>query len=233
MSCGEEAQSRDLYICPLIGRRERGSTPLTRPHSTGASVYGPRAPMSATRFAERVPKYGDSPIALRDFMVGYFTPGGACYDATKNFTASPPGTHYLYSNLATALLGYLVEAATGTRLDDHCDARIFAPLSMADTGWHLADFAPRDVAMPYESVGGELYEWGLFGYPDYPDGQLRSSADDLARFLAAWAGAGTYDGAQILEAATVAEALSVQFPDIDPTQGLSWYYDTVGARTVV
>ncbi|MBM4269704.1 MAG: hypothetical protein FJ144_24400 [Deltaproteobacteria bacterium] len=24
---GEEAQSRDLYICPLIGRRERGSTP--------------------------------------------------------------------------------------------------------------------------------------------------------------------------------------------------------------
>jgi len=33
--CGEEAQSRDLYRCPLIGRRERGSTPLTRPHSTG------------------------------------------------------------------------------------------------------------------------------------------------------------------------------------------------------
>jgi len=32
--CGEEAQSRDLYICPLIGRRERGSTLLTRPHSS-------------------------------------------------------------------------------------------------------------------------------------------------------------------------------------------------------
>ncbi|MBM3140398.1 MAG: DUF2845 domain-containing protein, partial [Chloroflexi bacterium] len=42
--CGEEAQSRDLYRCPLIGRRERGSTLLTRPHSTaavaGAAVLG-------------------------------------------------------------------------------------------------------------------------------------------------------------------------------------------------
>jgi len=37
---GEEAQSRDLYICPLIGRRERGSTLLTRPHSTARFPEG-------------------------------------------------------------------------------------------------------------------------------------------------------------------------------------------------
>ncbi|MBM4246020.1 MAG: hypothetical protein FJ148_19840 [Deltaproteobacteria bacterium] len=37
---GEEAQSRDLYICPLVGRRERGSTPLTRPHGTASPPGG-------------------------------------------------------------------------------------------------------------------------------------------------------------------------------------------------
>ncbi|MFN2377379.1 MAG: serine hydrolase domain-containing protein [Candidatus Binatia bacterium] len=176
---------------------------------------------------------GDSPIALRDFLVGYFTPGGQWYDAHRNFTASTPGTQYLYSNLATALLGYLVEAATGTSLDDHCDSHLFAPLGMLDTGWHLSDFAAVDLAMPYESFGGGLQEWGHYGYPDYPNGQLRASAADLARFLAAWAGGGIIDGVRILEEATVAEALTVQSPGVDPAQGLSWYYATIGSRSVV
>ncbi len=176
---------------------------------------------------------GDSPISLRDFMVGYFTPGGAWYDASRNFAPDPPGSAYEYSNLATALLGYLVEAATGTPLDDHSDTRIFAPLSMSDTGWHLADFAANDVAMPYESFGGDFYEWGLYGYPDYPDGQLRASVADLARFLAAWASGGLLDGMRILDAATVAEALTIQFPAVDATQGLSWYTDTIGGRAVI
>jgi CubicO group peptidase (beta-lactamase class C family) len=176
---------------------------------------------------------GDSPIALRDFMVGYFTPGGAWYDPVRNFTKDAPGSGYLYSNLATALLGYLVEAATGTPLDDHSDARIFAPLGMSDSGWHLADFSPSDVAMPYESFGGEFFEWGQYGYPDYPNGQMRASATDLARYLAAWASGGTLDAATILDPATVAEALSVQVPAVDTTQGLSWYHDHYGGRDVV
>ena len=176
---------------------------------------------------------GDSPISLRDFMVGYFTPGGEWYDSVRNFTADTPGTSYLYSNLGTALLGYLVEAATGTTLDDHCENEIFAPLAMSDTGWHLSDFAAGDVAMPYESVGGQFYEWGHYGYPDFPNGQLRSSAADLARFLAAWASGGILDGTRILDSTTVEQALSVQYPGVDGAQGLSWYYDAVGPRTVI
>lgn len=176
---------------------------------------------------------GDSPISLRDFLVGYFTPGGAWYDPVRNFAADPPGTRFEYSNLATALLGYLVEAASAAALDAHSDAEIFAPLAMEDTGWHLADFVAGDVAMPYESFGGDFYEWGQYGYPDYPDGQLRASATDLARFLAAWASGGVLDGERILEEATVAEALTVQNPAVDPAQGLSWYFDTLGGRAVV
>ena len=122
---------------------------------------------------------GDSPIALGDFLDGYFRPGGEWYDASRNFAADAPGTYYDYSNLATALLGHLVESATGTPLDDHSDARIFAPLAMGDTGWHLADFAVNEVAMPYESFGTQFVAWGQYGYPDYPDGQARASASKL------------------------------------------------------
>lgn len=176
---------------------------------------------------------GDSPIALGDFMRGYFTPGGAWYDAASNFAPGAPGTGYEYSNLASALLGHLIETATGTSLDDHSDARIFSPLGMGDTGWHLADFTVDDVAMPYESFRGEFLPWGHFGYPDYPNGQLRASVQDLARYLAAWAGGGTLDGVRILEEATVAEALSVQYPGVEATQGLSWYADRIGNRDVL
>jgi CubicO group peptidase (beta-lactamase class C family) len=176
---------------------------------------------------------GDSPIALREFVAGYYVPGGQWYDPARNFTADPPGTGYLYSNVAVALLGQLVEAATGTPLDEWCDAHIFAPLGMNDTGWHLADFATTDVAMPYETTGAGFAAYGQYGYPDYPNGQLRSSAADLGRFLAAYANGGTLDAARILDQSTVDQMLTVQFPAVDPTQGLIWYYDSIGGRTVV
>lgn len=177
--------------------------------------------------------FGDSPIALRDFVSGYYVPGGQWYDPARNFTADSPGTGYLYSNVAVALLGQLVESATGTPLDDWCDAHIFAPLGMADTGWHLADFTASDVAMPYEAVAGGYAGYGQYGYPDYPNGQLRSSAADLARFLAAYTNGGILDGSRILDQSTVDQMLTVQFPAVDPTQGLIWYYDSIGGRTVV
>lgn len=176
---------------------------------------------------------GDSPIALGTFLEGYYVPGGDWYDADTNFTPNAPGTSYLYSNVATALLGHLVEASTGTPLDDWCDANIFAPLAMANTGWHLADFSASAVAMPYESFGGAFYEYGQYGYPDYPNGQLRSSAADLARYLAAYANGGALGPVRILEESTVDAMLTVQFPSVDPTQGLSWYYETIAGRDVV
>jgi CubicO group peptidase (beta-lactamase class C family) len=176
---------------------------------------------------------GDSPIALGTFLEGYYVPGGDWYDAVANFTPYAPGTSYLYSNVATALLGYLVEASTGTPLDDWCDANIFVPLAMANTGWHLADFSVSAVAMPYESFGGDFYEYGQYGYPDYPNGQLRSSAADLARYLAAYANGGALGAVRILEETTVDAMLTVQFPSVDPTQGLSWYYETIAGRDVV
>ncbi|MFA6032749.1 MAG: serine hydrolase domain-containing protein [Myxococcota bacterium] len=46
---------------------------------------------------------GDSPIALGDFLRGYLVPGGAYYDAAKNFYPTAPGAVHKYSNIGAAL----------------------------------------------------------------------------------------------------------------------------------
>jgi CubicO group peptidase (beta-lactamase class C family) len=176
---------------------------------------------------------GDSQIALGDFVEGYLVPGGQWYHETQNFNAWQPGTQYDYGNVATALAGFLVESAGGTPFDDQCDAGIFQPLGMTNTGWHLADFELNDVAMPYEWFDGSFVAYGHYGYPDYPDGQLRASAADMGRFLAAISAGGELGGERILEQATVEQMLSPQVPDVDPTQFIYWYGTTLAGRNVV
>jgi CubicO group peptidase (beta-lactamase class C family) len=168
---------------------------------------------------------GDSPVALGDFLAGYFVPGGADYDAERNFTGHAPGRAYAYCNEGVALAAYLVEVAAGIAFDAWCEARIFEPLGMASTGWHLRDLERRDVAMPYRYRSGpDRYRpTGQYGYPDYPDGQLRSSAADLSRFLRAFVGFGELDGVRILRTDSVEEMRRMQFGDAVRGQGLVWY----------
>ena len=44
---------------------------------------------------------------------------------------------------------------------------------------------------------------GHYGYADYPSGQLRTSAIDLAKFLILFSNGGSYQGTRILEEETV------------------------------
>jgi CubicO group peptidase (beta-lactamase class C family) len=167
---------------------------------------------------------GDSPIALGDFLADYLVPDGAYYDPDANFGGYPPLAAVNYCNYAVALAAYLVEVVEGVPFDRFCHARIFEPLGMAETSWHLAGLPARSIAMPYTQHGGEFVPAGLYGYPDYPDGQLRTSPSHLARHLMAFMGFGELDGARILQPATVEEMRRVQYPNLDPTQGLIWYY---------
>lgn len=51
--------------------------------------------------------------------------------------ADEPGTHFHYESANTLLLGRVVEVASGQRLADFLQARIFDPLGMADTGFEV------------------------------------------------------------------------------------------------
>lgn len=167
--------------------------------------------------------HGDSSIALGDYLRRYLAPGGDLYEPHKSYSSWAPGVRYDYCNLAASLAGFMVEAASGTAFDAWCDARIFTPLAMSRTGWHLEGLDRSQIAMPYHYRDGEFVAYGQYGYPDYPDGELRTSARQLARHLMAFMQFGEYAGTRILQESTVREMRRVQDAIVAHGQGLIWY----------
>lgn len=176
---------------------------------------------------------GDPTVSLADYLKGYLVKGGKYYDAKANFSATSPGAAFDYCNIATALAGYVVELVTKTPFDDYCDTHIFDVLGMTNTGWHLADHTPDDVAMPYSWSNNRFKAEGHYGYADYPDGQLRSSISDMARFLAAISNQGELDGSKVLSPATVKTLLSPQAAGVEDSQYVFWHQSKVGSRSVI
>ena len=161
---------------------------------------------------------GDSPVALGAFLRDYLDPSGAEFRAS-HFADHEPGARAVYSNIASALAAYAVERLVGRSFDDWCDAELFVPLGLENTGWHLRDFEDDTVAVPYVDRRAGLVPEPHYGVPDYPDGQLRSSARDVATFLAdISAGGGRW-----LDRGGVDVLLAPPLPEIDPLQGVFWY----------
>jgi CubicO group peptidase (beta-lactamase class C family) len=170
--------------------------------------------------------HGDSPITLGDFEASYLVPDGSRYRRRENFYERRPGRQYAYSNIAVALAGYVAEAVSGTDFDALCMDRILTPLGMSDSGYRLADLTTTNLAMPYrvDHRTGKATAYFQYGYPDYPDGALRTSALHLATWLGAFINHGVYQGVRVLERSTVAEIRRNQIPDIVSwRQGLIWY----------
>jgi CubicO group peptidase (beta-lactamase class C family) len=170
--------------------------------------------------------HGDSPIALGDFERSYLVHGGSEYDRRRNFYDRRPGRRYAYSNIAVALAGYVAEAITGIDFDELCRRRITRPLGMTNTGFRLADIGTPNLAMPYhvDKETGAFRPYFQYGYPDYPDGALRTSAVHLASWLAAFMNDGAVGGVRVLRRETVREIRRNQLPGLVRWhQGLIWY----------
>jgi CubicO group peptidase (beta-lactamase class C family) len=173
--------------------------------------------------------YGKDPdLSLEQVIEGYFVPGGAYYDAGKNFLPGPPGTVHSYSNMGFALLGYLAQAHAGQDFAAFCTESIFEPLGMKDTSWHLADFPEDGPAVPYSWYGGAFESYEQYTFADYPDGGLRSSARSVATFLASQARGGELGGHRILASSTLSSMFDIAYPALDETQGLAWYHHKIG-----
>lgn len=162
---------------------------------------------------------GDSPIPLDEFIAGYFLSDGQWYDPAENYYDSEPGSFYEYSNCGYALLGYLVQCVSDKPFNEYCRDNIFAPLQMENTGWFLSEVDTGKMAIPYDKSGNA---YPLYGFPTYPDGCLKTSSADYARFIMAMINAGEYGGARILNEETVAEMLRAQYPELSDIQGLTW-----------
>lgn len=119
----------------------------------------------------------------------------------------------------------MAEAASGIDFNELCKQRVCEPLGMTDSGFRLADIGTTNLAMPYRTMSNDdLSPIFHYGYPDYPDGALRTSAAHLARWLGAFTNLGTFEGARVLDETTVREIRRNQIPDLVAWhQGLIWY----------
>jgi CubicO group peptidase (beta-lactamase class C family) len=170
--------------------------------------------------------HGDSPISLGDFLRSYLGPGESEYREGANFYDRRPGKAYAYSNIAVALAGYVAEVAARQDFNELCKERILLPLGIDQSGFRLADITTPNLAMPYrlDKQTGKFEPFLQYGYPDYPDGALRTSAAHLARWLAAFMAFGALDGVRVLERSTVREIRRNQLADtVWWHQGLIWY----------
>lgn len=167
--------------------------------------------------ADRYPFYeetynydGGATEELGDFLKNYFDPAGKYY-SKENFLNYKPGSYYQYSNIPAALAGYIVERATGEKLNEYGKKHIFKPLKMNSTGWSLSEINPANHTKLYEKKGDALKSIPLYTFPTYPEGGIRTSVSDLSKYFIALLNEGEYKGARILTKESVREMQRFQF----------------------
>jgi CubicO group peptidase (beta-lactamase class C family) len=179
----------------------------------------------------QTPVLPDSPIALGDYLKDYLNPDGKLYNAKDNFLTDAPGTKYTYSNTGFGLVGYLTERISGMPFDKYCKQAVFEPLGMKHTAWYFKDVDTNMMAIPYgyNNLLHKPKRIGFYSYPTYPDGALKTSVKEYARFLSVFINEGkTFEGKVFLQPETVKEMLTLHnFPGMDSQMsvGLAWHFE--------
>ena len=123
-----------------------------------------------------------------------------------------PGSMWHYS-VAVDVQGYLVEVLSGQKFDEFLNERVFGPLGMNDTAFHVAaDKADRfSQVYTHDADGNLMAQEGFGGRRDYLDppaflsggGGLVSTTMDYMRFSQMLLNGGELDGVRILAPSTV------------------------------
>lgn len=157
----------------------------------------------------RLPNEASLEDAVRDLV--YATP------------VSAPGKSWHYFNPGYAVLGYLVEQASGQSYGDYVAEHIFRPIGMTHS------FSDPEPAQAAGLAQGHL---ALFGFPvpyeqphrryGLPEGYLMSSANDMARYLMVMMNDGRAGNQQIVSGDSLRKMFSpVRLPE-HQTYGLGW-----------
>lgn len=146
-----------------------------------------------------------------------------CQALAKAPLVFSPGDRWNYSN-STDVLGRVVEVASGMSLDQFFQKRIFAPLGMKDTGFHVpAESVDRLMACyrrdPVTGVisladpGGAASAYAKPPNVFSGGGGLASTIGDYLRFCLMLANGGELDGVRILSPKTLEFMTMNHLPD--------------------
>ena len=139
-----------------------------------------------------------------------------------------PGEKWRYS-ISIDLLGAIVERASGQKFDAFLEKRIFAPLGMGDTGFHVpADKADRFTSQHGKTLLGKLKVSEAAATSHYlkpaglpsGGGGLCSTVDDYLRFCQMVLNGGEFEGRRLLKPESVALMTSNQLPPEIPHIGI-------------
>ncbi len=194
---------KDLRVCGRPGvlgpEMLKPSTPLTIHHlmtHTGGLSYG---------------WFEDTPVDAMYRKAGIMEPNRNSKAWVEKVASLPlvthPGTRWRYS-VSTDILGYLVEVLSGMRLGDFFQERIFGPLGMIDTAFHVpetkldrfaATYGPKleVVDAPETSMFADATRSHSGG------GGLVGTTGDYLRFAKMLLNRGELDGARLLGRKTV------------------------------
>ena len=153
-----------------------------------------------------------------------------------------PGAGYIYCNSGYGLLGTIVEKISGERFDQYCIKHIFNPLKMKSR-FNVDDIDINNLAVLYRDTVPQYDNYGTKKVPRdlskyvigtnaaafSPQGGLRTSAIDLAKFLLAHINKGSYNGTKILNDTTALILEGKIFPlkglgNPDKNRGVSIHY---------
>jgi serine-type D-Ala-D-Ala carboxypeptidase len=148
--------------------------------------------------------------AGRDLWRMAQTPEEARADVISTPLFAAPGQYIEYSDLGADMLGFVVEAVSGQKLDQFLDERVFTPLGMTDTHFRpdvslRGRIAPTELTPPRGyPLRGEVHDenaYALGGVAGHAG--LFSTASDLAVFAQMLLNGGTYNGTRIVADSTV------------------------------
>ncbi|MGE5621018.1 MAG: serine hydrolase [archaeon] len=141
------------------------------------------------------------------------------------FANRKPGTYFQYCNLGYSTLGAIIEKVSNQRFDIYVREHILIPLGM-NASYNIDDFTSDDftnIAVLYRKSGSSWmpqadnyngikpaprdlsnYKLGEDCFIFSPTGGLRTSAEDLAKFMIAHMKNGVYNGSRILSDSSAA-----------------------------
>ncbi|UQB69119.1 serine hydrolase domain-containing protein [Epilithonimonas zeae] len=120
----------------------------------------------------------DSIISLKSFLENVLTKNGKWNK--DSFSAHKPGTIYEYSNVGTALAGFIIEQATGESFNQFTKKYILEPLKMKESGWKSEEINMTNYSRLYENPTTPLPYYELI---TYPDGGFITNVNDLSKYL--------------------------------------------------
>ncbi len=171
----------------------------------------------------KIPETYPKPITLTDLMthtpgfedlvIGLFAkdslslkPLAEIFQTQMPARVRPPGSFSSYSNHGTGMAAYIVEQVSGVSFNQYVEQNILGPLQMNHTSFRqpLPARLRPDLSKGYKYEDGEFVEQGFEYVPLYPVGAAASSAMDMTHFMSAILQHGKWNGARILDSATLA-----------------------------